>query len=133
METEAKPQNLSIDDWNKFDIRAGRVVSVEAVPKRNKLLKLEVSFGPVIGNRTIVAGIAKAEAYGKVVDGVWQDSALVGAGVVAVINLAPRDLANITSTAMLLALHLPTWGAGLAGGDLFLVSPGPAAGGEEIG
>lgn len=128
METEAKPQNLSIDDWNKFDIRAGRVVSVEAVPKRNKLLKLEVSFGPVIGNRTIVAGIAKAEAYGKVVDGVWQDSALVGAGIVAVLNLAPRDLAGITSTAMLLAVHV-----GVLPGGLFLVSPGPAEGGEEVG
>jgi methionine--tRNA ligase beta chain len=133
METQPKPENLSFDDWSKFDIRAGRVLSVEVVPKSKKLLKLEVSFGPVIGNRTIVAGIAQATAYGKVIDGVWHDSALEGAGIVAVLNLAPRALAGITSHGMLLALRLDPIGADLTGGELFLVSPGPARGGEEVG
>jgi methionyl-tRNA synthetase len=121
-----KPQNLTYDDFAKLDIRAGRVLSVEVVPKSKKLLKLEVSFGPVIGNRTILAGIAQAKMYGEVVDGAWKDSALVGAGIVAVLNLAPREMMGITSHGMLLALHL-------SDGNLFLISPGPAEGGEEVG
>jgi methionyl-tRNA synthetase len=123
-----KPE-ITYDDFLKLDLRAGRVISVEAVPKSKKLLKLEVSFGPEIGNRTIVAGIAQAKAYGEVVDGVWKDSALVGAGLVAVINLAPREFAQfgLTSHGMLLAIHTTV------SGGLFLISPGPAEGGEEVG
>lgn len=122
-----KPQNLSYDDFAKLDLRAGRVLSVEVVPKSKKLLKLEVSFGPVIGNRTILAGISQAKAYGEVVDGAWKDSALVGAGIVAVLNLAPREFPTLglTSYGMVLAVHTDV--------GLYLLSPGPAAGGEEVG
>ena len=123
---DPKPVDLSYDDFAKLDIRAGRVLSVEAVPKSKKLLKLQVFFGPVIGTRTILAGIAQAKTYGEVVDGVWNDSCLVGQGVVAVLNLAPKSMAGELSHGMILALHL-------SGGDLFLVSPGPAEGGEEVG
>ena len=58
---DPKPVDLSYDDFAKLDIRAGRVLSVEAVPKSKKLLKLQVFFGPVIGTRTILAGIAQAK------------------------------------------------------------------------
>lgn len=121
-----KPE-ITYDDFLKLDLRAGRILSVEAVPKSKKLLKLEVSFGPEIGNRTIVAGIAQALAYGEVVDGAWKDSALVGTGIVAVLNLAPREMFGITSHGMLLALHTTV------SGGIYLISPGPAEGGEEVG
>jgi methionine--tRNA ligase beta chain len=122
-----KPE-ITIEDFAKLELRAGRIVSVEAIPKSKKLLKLEVSFGPEIGNRTIVAGIAQAKAYGEVVDGVWKDSALVGTGIVAVLNLAPREMFGIMSHGMLLAIHV-----GVLPGGVYLISPGPAEGGEEVG
>ena len=121
-----KPE-ITYDDFLKLDIRAGRVLTVEAVPKAKKLLKLEVSFGPEIGTRVIVAGIAQAKAYGEVVDGVWKDSALVGTGIVAVLNLAPREMFGIMSHGMLLAIHL-----NVLPGGVYLISPGPAEGGEEV-
>ena len=115
----------TIDDFVKFDIRVGQIQSVEAIPKAKKILKLEVSFGPEIGNRTILAGIAKAESYGKVVDGVWVDSCLVGQKIVAVVNLPPREMFGFTSHGMLLAGH--------DGDKIILVSAMPLPDGTQIG
>lgn len=116
METEPKPENLSALDFFKFDIRVGSILSVESVPKSKKLVKLEVSFGPM-GNRTILAGIASAVP----------DRVMVGQKVVAVLNLAPRPMMGIDSHGMLLATHDEE-------GKLWLVSPGgPIPDGGEVG
>lgn len=112
LNTENKMDTISFDDFTKVDIRKGTVQTAEAVPKSKKLLKLTVSFGPEIGTRTILAGIAQAKAYGEVVtEGIdhdqsgWKDSALIGASILAVINLAPRSMFGIESHGMLLAGH----------------------------
>jgi len=126
MEPSTKPENLPADDFFKFDLRVGTVLTVEALPKSKKLLKLEVSFGPVIGNRTILAGIAASSPYGQVVDGVWQDSCLVGQRVVAVLNFAPRAMMGIQSHGMLMASHDEN-------GKIYLVNPGPVPDGTEVG
>lgn len=102
---DAKP-TISFEDFLKLDIRAGTVETVEAVPKSKKLLKLTVNFGS-LGVRTIMAGIAQAAAYGEVVDGAWKDSCLVGQHVLAVVNLAPRQMMGVESHGMLLAGHTP--------------------------
>ena len=49
---------ISIDDFMKVELRVAKVLTVEAIPKSNKLLKLVVDTGN--GQRTIVAGIARA-------------------------------------------------------------------------
>lgn len=98
---------ITFDDFLKVDIRAGTVLSVETLPKSKKLLKLQVSFGTLLGERTILAGIAQAKAYGEVVDGAWKDSCLVGQRILAVVNLAPRQMMGIESHGMLLAAHTP--------------------------
>jgi methionyl-tRNA synthetase len=107
---------ISAEDFFKADIRAGTITSAEAVPKSKKLLKMSVSFGPEIGTRTILAGIAEA----------YNPEGIVGLQVVAVVNLPPRAMMGIESHGMLLAGRSAT-------GQLILVSPNGIAEGQQIG
>jgi len=84
-----KPE-ISLEEFKKVDLRVGRVVKAEAVPKAKKLLKLEVDLGE---NRTIVAGIA----------GSYSPESLVGKQVIVLANLQPAKLMGILSQGMLLA------------------------------
>ncbi len=86
---------ITYDDFTKLDIRVGTITASELVPKSEKLLKLQVYFGEVIGHRTIMAGIAKH----------FDVAAIVGTQVVAVVNLAPRKMMGVESHGMLLAGH----------------------------
>jgi methionyl-tRNA synthetase len=115
-ETSPKPQDLSYLEFVKYDLRVGTVTAAEAVPKSKKLLKLSVSFGPEIGVRTILAGIAEA----------YSPETINGLQVVAVLNLAPRAMMGIESHGMLLAGRSTT-------GQLILVNPNGIAEGGEIG
>lgn len=109
-----KPQNLPYEDFAKLDIRVGMICKSDSIPKSKKLLRLEVFFGPEIGHRVILAGIAQS---------FFDAAALVGQQVVAVVNLAPRTMMGIESHGMLLAGR---W----ADGRLSLVScPGVEDGG----
>ena len=83
---------ITYDDFAKLDLRVGKVLAAEAVPKAKKLLKLTVELGEE-RPRTIVAGIAEAFA----------PAALVGQQVLVVANLAPRELRGLTSEGMILA------------------------------
>jgi methionyl-tRNA synthetase len=124
---ETTMENISYDDFLKVDVRVGTILSVEAVPKSKKLLKLTVSFGEQLGTRTIMAGIANATQYGAVVDGVWKDSCLVGTRSLFVVNLAPRTMMGVESHGMILAAHED------ANGELWLTSIGPIPDGARIG
>lgn len=84
---------ITFDDFVKVDIRAGTIHSAEAVPKSEKLLKLQVYFGEEIGTRTIMAGIAKS----------YSPENIKGLRVLAVVNLAPRKMMGVESHGMLLA------------------------------
>lgn len=90
-EIKEEPKFISYEDFLKVDIRSGKVLKAERVPKSKKLLKLEVSFGE-LGNRTILASI-----------GASYDENLVGCHVLAVVNLPPRTMMGIESNAMILA------------------------------
>lgn len=78
------------DDFDKLDIRTGRIVNAEKVTNADKLLKLEVDLG--FETRTIVSGIAQHFA----------PEALSGEMVLVVVNLAPRKLKGIESKGMIL-------------------------------
>jgi methionyl-tRNA synthetase len=84
-----KPE-ISLEEFKKVDLRVGRVIKAEAVPKAKKLLRLEVDLGE---NRTIVAGIA----------GSYAPESLVGKQVIVLANLQPAKLMGILSQGMLLA------------------------------
>lgn len=121
-----KPENLSYEDFAKFDIRAGTIAKAEAVPKSKKLLKLEVSFGSEIGTRTILAGIAStAMIYDADVEK-CDPTILVGQRVVAILNLASRQMMGIESHGMVLACRD-------SNNNIRLIQPGSIEDGTEVG
>ena len=95
---------IAFGDFEKLDLRVGRVVSCEVVPKSSKLLKIVLDAG-ALGTRTIFSGIR----------GAYPDpAALVGKEVVFVANLAPRKMSVGVSEGMILFAGEP----GVAGGVL---------------
>ena len=82
---------ISIDEFQKIDLRVAQVIAAEAVPKSKKLLKLRVSLGTE--ERTVLAGIAEH----------YTPADLVGKKVVVVANLQPAKLMGIESQGMVLA------------------------------
>ena len=88
---EAASATVSFEDFQKLDLRVGRIVTAEPVPKANKLLKLTVDVGQE--QRTVVAGIAAS----------YRPEALVGKSIILVANLAPRTLRGVESQGMVLA------------------------------
>lgn len=54
-----KKELINYTDFEKLDIRVGRVVEAKSPDWSEKLLEFEVDFGPEFGRRTIFAGIKK--------------------------------------------------------------------------
>ena len=98
----------TVDDFAKVDLRVARVVSAEAVPEADKLLKLTVTLGGGT-TRTIFAGI-KAH---------YAPETLVGRLVVVVANLKPRKMRFGISEGMVVA-------AG-GSGEAYVLSPDSGA------
>ena len=82
---------VEADTFFKVDLRVGRILEAERVPKSDKLIKMKVDIG--LEQRTIVGGIGKA----------YEPADLLNRLVVVVANLAPRKLIGIESHGMLLA------------------------------
>ena len=87
----ADDTRVTFDDFMKIDLRVGRVVAAEAVPKSKKLLRLELETGS--GVRQVVAGIARSYA----------PDTLIGRHVVFVANLQPATIMGVESNGMVLA------------------------------
>ncbi len=101
-----KPE-ISFDDFEKVDLRIGRVLSCETVPKSSKLLKFELDCGG-LGRRTVFSGIR----------GAYPDpAALVGREVLFVANLAPRKMSVGTSEGMILFAGEPGANGGMLSPD----------------
>lgn len=96
--------DITYDDFDKIDLRVGKVLEAEKVPKADKLLKLTVDLG--FEKRTILSGIAEY----------YKPEELVGKLVTVVANLAPRKIRGIESQGMLLM-------AGNDFGKLYSVGP----------
>jgi methionyl-tRNA synthetase len=98
----------------KIELRVGKILEAEAVPKSKKLVKLLVDAGTE--KRTILAGIAEA----------YQPEQLVGRTIAFVANLKPAKLMGIESNGMILA-------ASVEGGPPTLVSfDAPVAPGARV-
>ena len=89
---------ISIDDFFKVELRVGRVVTAEAVPKSRKLIKIQLDTGD--GERQVLAGLL----------GAYEPEQLVGRTVVFVANLKPTKLAGLESNGMILAASGPDGG-----------------------
>ncbi|HVM76895.1 MAG TPA: methionine--tRNA ligase subunit beta [Candidatus Paceibacterota bacterium] len=85
---------MTIDEFQKSDLRVAKVKTAERVEGSEKLLKLQLDLG-ADGERQILSGIAKQYA----------PEDLIGKNVVIIANLDPRMMMGMESQGMLLAAH----------------------------
>ena len=95
---------IEFDDFAKIDMRIAKIVSCEAVPKADKLLKFQLDIGGEM--RQVFSGIKSA----------YTPEELVGKLTVMVANLKPRKMKFGMSEGMILA-------AGPGGKDLWILEP----------
>jgi tRNA-binding protein len=91
---------ITYEDFAKLDMRVARVIEVEKIPGKSKIVKGVIDLGDE--KRSVIIG--GAEYY--------QPEELIGKTVIALVNLEPRKIAGIESGAMLLAADLndkPFW------------------------
>lgn len=86
---------ITIDNFQKLDIRIGRVVSVEKAPDADKLLKFVFDIGGE--QRQIIAGIADYYPDSQV---------LVGKEMPVLINLEPKIFRGYESQGMIITADL---------------------------
>lgn len=91
MESISNHSPVTIDDVVKLDLRFGRVLSAERVPKSDKLIKMQVGFGEF--ERQILAGIGKT----------FEPEQVVGNTYLFITNLPPRKMMGQESHGMMFA------------------------------
>ena len=97
-------EEIEFDDFAKVDIRVARIISCEAVPKADKLLKFQLDIGGE--TRQVFSGIKSA----------YKPEELEGKLTVMVANLKPRKMKFGMSEGMILA-------AGPGGSELWILEP----------
>lgn len=86
---------ITIEEFERVEIRAGRIVRVEEFPKARKpAYKLWIDFGE-FGIRRSSAQITER----------YSEESLVGRVVVAVMNFPPRQIADFNSEVLVLGIH----------------------------
>ncbi|MDU7106924.1 MAG: methionine--tRNA ligase [Clostridium perfringens] len=107
-------EEITIDDFDKIDLRVVKVLECEPVKKAKKLLKLKVDLGGE--ERQVISGIAQY----------YKPEELVGKYVVLVANLKPVKLRGELSQGMILAA------APSDDSELVLVNPGEMLTGSQV-
>ncbi len=87
--TPLKPE-ITFDDFAKLDIRIGKILEAEPMPKSKKLLKFLIDDG--LEKRTILSGIAEH----------FSPAEMIGKQVTFIANLAPRKMMGVESNGMIL-------------------------------
>lgn len=82
---------VPFSDFQKLDLRIGKIENVEDVEGMDRLYKLTVDLGRE--KKTLLAGLKETH----------QPYELLGKSVVVVANLEPREIKGIRSEGMLLA------------------------------
>lgn len=90
---ESVLEDVPFDTFIASDMRAGRILACEKVPKADKLLRFSIDDG--MGGRTIVSGIAQY----------YKPEELVGKTVVFVANLPVRKIRGVESQGMILSVE----------------------------
>ena len=84
------PEEITIDEFFKTELRVAKVIACEKVEKSDKLLKIKLSLG--YEERQVVSGIAQY----------YTPEEMVGKKVVLVANLKPARLRGVDSQGMIL-------------------------------
>jgi methionyl-tRNA synthetase len=82
---------IEFEEFEKLDIRVGKVIECEKVPKSSKLLRFTLQVGSE--TRQILSGISKYHTPDE----------LIGKNVLFVANLKPRKMMGLESCGMILS------------------------------
>jgi tRNA-binding protein len=103
---------IEFDDFLRVDMRVGRIVAAEPFREaRNPSYRLQIDFGPEIGERVSAAQLTVTYP---------DPMTLIGRQVVAVLNFPPRRIAGLASEVLVL-------GAMGDAGQVYLLEPNPAS------
>ncbi len=83
--------NIEFEEWEKLDIRVGKVLECEPVKKSKKLLRFVLEVGAE--RRQILSGISQF----------YSPAELIGKNVVFIANLKPRKMMGLESCGMILS------------------------------
>ena len=87
--------SVPFTEFQKIDLRVGKVRKVEEIEGLDRIYKLEIDIGEK-KPRTILAGVKEH----------FKPSELLGKSVVVVANLEPKDVRGTLSEGMLLAAEI---------------------------
>ncbi|BAY34234.1 export-related chaperone CsaA [Nostoc carneum NIES-2107] len=104
--TNDKPKQITYDDFEKVEIRVGKVIQVEDFPAARKpAYKLWIDFGDL--------GIKKSSAQ---ITKLYQPENLINKLILAVTNFPPRQIADFMSEVLVLGVVLDD-------GEVVLIQP----------
>lgn len=96
IKTNMKP-TIEFADFEKIDLRAGKITACFVPAWSTKLLELDVDFGAELGQRKIFAGVQKR----------FKPEDLAGKTCTFVVNLAERKMGEGVSQGMMLVAVAP--------------------------
>lgn len=88
---EVEPKEVTFDEFQMLDLRVGKILEVEPIPKSKKLIRVIVDFG--FEKRQAVAGLLQY----------YKSEELINKKCVFLLNLKRRVMAGVESQCMILA------------------------------
>lgn len=85
-------ESINYGDFEKLDIRAGRIVTASAPEWSEKLIRYEIDFGEELGKRVLFSGIRKW----------YSPEELVGKTVPVIVNMEPKKMGEEVSQGMVI-------------------------------